>query len=90
MYILCFYTNLTRHLFSRIKAGGVDFVGTTTVVDLGHTRHWLKAGWQSKADQPILNVNGNVSVVTSSGVCLGSFNTSRGDRDDLNVTCMHG
>eukprot|EP00039_Didymoeca_costata_P015420 m.262101 g.262101 ORF g.262101 m.262101 type:complete len:833 (-) comp16222_c0_seq1:188-2686(-) len=66
-----------------IQAGGVSF-NDVVVNDTDHTRNWLEAGWRTS--QPVTNVVGNVTVYTKSE-CTNSFNKSRGDNWDINVTC---
>ena len=68
-----------------VQGGGVSF-DNTTVVDTGHTRNWLEAGWRTTV--PVCDVTGSVNVYTTSGQCTTSFNTTRGDTNDtLAVHC---
>ena len=75
-----------------IMSGGVHFNRTVVVDGVPgyhgtHHRNWLEPGWRSPNNK-VTNVEGFVTVYTSSGNCTDGFNASRGDEHrDLVVTC---
>eukprot|EP01043_Picozoa_sp_COSAG02_P048058 COSAG02_NODE_4678_length_5104_cov_3.512488_1_plen_193_part_00 len=70
-----------------IQNGGVHFNGT--VVRDKRKRNWLEPGWRS--NEPVVDVEGSVTVYSPTGTCTEGWNATRGDEHaNLTVNCKRG